>query len=537
MPIIITNFAGISPKIYGRNAKDNMAEIAENVNLEHGSLKPIREPLKVSDVTGYSLYAENCCYIAGSCDTNFTQFGFGCDEIVVATGLYDEPVYSRAADCPPKWKPLAFPCDLPKPKAKQTTNVTDDFSLEHRSYYYTLVNKLGWESQPSYPSDYIKANTGEPVQITGITPPTDEYESIRIYRTSNQLDYGVEQKEIVASTFLHVGTIKKGETSFIDDTLVAGDSNTTEDFAPPPEGLYSVDSWREGRLVGLSGNTVVMSERNKPYAWNRNYTVALDQVQAKRLVATNGRAYVLTDGKPFVLTLNGDCDDKQIPLAIHDTLESLPIVSQRSAVAYGGGVVYASSNGLVLLSDVTPQILTQDYYSDEQWQSLHPHTMVGAIHEGYYYGVTDKTTIRYRLPDTIYSREAATLLTTLTLKPTAMHVSNQGRFYMAFNDDERVGTYEWLQGEGVLPMHWRSKIHAAKGITKFSGYKVVSSGSGNTISHIVDTRVIQEYVQKHNNPVRLPVGYRGLNWQVDIKGTAEVVEYSLAEGIRDLSVV
>lgn len=537
MPITINNFAGIAPKIYDRKAKDNMAEIAENVNLDHGSLKPIREPKKVSDAVGGSIFVEDCCYITGDCDTSFTQFGFGCDEIIVATGLYDEPVYTRSKDCPPVWKPLGYPCDLPKPKARQTTAIEKDLSLEHRSYYYTLVNDMGWESQPSYPSDYIEANTGEPVQVTGIAPPTDDYVKINIYRSSNQMDYGVKQQEVVESTFLHVGTIGKGETSFIDNILVAGDANVTEQYAEPPKDLYSIDSWREGRLVGLSGNTVVMSERNRPYAWNSRYTVYIDKATPKRLVATERKAYVLTDGKPVVLELRGECDDKQPPLAVNDTLEPMPIISQRSAVAYGGGVVYASNAGLIMLNGVVSQVLTQDYYSHEQWQEIHPHTMVGEIHEGYYYGVTDNTTIRYRLPDNIYAKDAATILTTLSLKPIAMHVSNQGRFYMAFDDSDRSGIYEWAAGDDYLTMHWRSKVSVNKAITKFSSYKVVAEGSGNTIAHIVDTRVIQEYQHKHNDPVRLPVGYRGLNWQVDIKGKSEVLEYSLGEGIRDLALI
>lgn len=514
-----------------------MAEIAQNINLEHGSLKPIREPKKISDSVGATIFIEDCCYITGECYTNFVQFGFGCDEIIVATGLYDEPVYSKVSDCPPAWKPLGYPCNLPKPKARQTTKIEDDFSLEHRSYYYTLVNEMGWESQPSYPSDYIQANTGKPVQITGMAPPTDDYVQIKIYRSASQLDFGVEQKEVVAATYLHVGTINKGETTFIDDVLVAGDANVTEEYGEPPRNLYSLDSWREGRLVGLSGNTVVMSERSRPYAWNSKYTVYIDKATPKRLIATERKAYVLTDGKPVVIELKGDCDDKQVPLEIYDTLEPMPIISQRSAVAYGGGVVYASNAGLVLLNDLTPQVITQDYYSHEQWQSIHPHTMIGEIHEGYYYGVTDTTTIRYRLPDNIYSKDAAILLTTLSLKPVAMHVSNQGRFYMAFNDDDRRGIYEWAAGNEYLTMHWRSKVNTSKEITKFSGYKVVAEGSGNIIAHIVDTRIIQEHKHSHNNPVRLPIGYRGLDWQVDIKGTVEVLEYSLGEGIRDLAAV
>lgn len=535
MAIHIREFAGLAPKLTDRLSKPNIASIAQNVDLDRGTLKPFKEPGKVSDAVGESLHSDDCCHITGNCNTNFAEHGFGCNEIIVATGLYDFPVYSKKGECPPIWRKLGYDCELPAPTINTVDEVDQDFSMEMRSYYYTLVNDMGWESQPSYPSEWKRTNAGKPVIVTGITPSTNDYETINIYRTSNPLDYGVKQPEVVSSDFLLVGSIPKGETSFTDETLVPGKMNVTEEYTSPPSDLYSVDSWRGGRIVGLSGNTIVMSERGLPYAFNKKYTVAFDQSQAKRLIATDRKAYVLTDGRPFVITLNGDCDDKQKALDINDTLEPMPIVSQRSAVEYLGGVVYASNTGLVLLNELNPQVLTQDYFSHDQWRDIHPHTMVGVIHEGYYYGVTDTVTIRFRLPDNIYASKAQARLTTLSLKPIAMDVSNQGRLYMTFDDDERQGTYEWEQGKELLEMEWQSTIQVEPGITRYSAYKVVAEGAGNTITHYVDTMPIQEYQHKQNKPTRLPVGYNGLNWQVNIRGYEEVFEYHLAPSIAELS--
>ncbi|MBS9779167.1 MAG: hypothetical protein KGV51_00935 [Moraxellaceae bacterium] len=532
--IHITDFGGLVPRLTHFNTKPNMAEIAENINLERGTLKPFRTPKKISDKTGQSLYVHNynlggCCVNTGACHENFTYFGFGQDEITVNTGLYPYPTYSTECE---QWQKLGFTCNLSKPIANTVEEVTEDFTLEDRSYYYTLVNKMGWESQPSYPSKAIQCNTGKTVIVTNIADNvTDDYEYINIYRTVNQLDYGVKQQDSVSAEYLYVGSIAKGEHSFTDNTLIGGDVCPSEEYDPPPNDLHSIDMWREGRLVGLSKNCFVMTERNLPHAWNRKYHITFDECQAKRVIATDKKAYILTDGKPFVISLNGECEDKSQAVTINDTLEPLPIISRQSAVKYMGSVVYASTDGLILLDGVNAKLLTEEYYTAKQWQALHPHTMKGAIHEGYYYGVTDKTFIRFKLPSPIYNTQAEKCLTTLSLRPTALHTSVKGRLYLSLAD----GIYEWEQGDDYLPMTWKSKTLTQAGITHFGAFKLVTANHGNQIQHFMDKRQIQDYQHKHNKPVRLPIGYKGINWQVQISGKNEVYEYHLAPSIRELA--
>lgn len=525
--IKITDFGGIIPRTASRNLAPNMAEVAENVNLEHGTLKPFKSPRKISEEGGQAVFVHNCCVTTADCTASFAPTGIACDEVIVATGIAQTPVYSRPT-CPFEWKPLSFACELAKPTVLFSGELAQDLRRERRSYVYTLVNEMGWESQPSYPSDDITVNTLAEVVVTGL--PTQGGEKVRIYRTQNMLDFGTEQSETVQAEYLLVDEIPIGQATYIDRVQYLGEQCKSMEYAPAPDNLRCVQSWREGYVAGLSGNVFMMSHRGLPHAWNNTNNVTFYD-NAKALICTNNLAYVLTDGKPVVLNIAGDCADKQPPVSVTEIGEPLPIVSRRSAVEYIGGVVYASHNGLVYLNGNTASIITQNHYTPEQWQALHPHTMRSAVHDGYYYGTTDNTTIRFRLPDSVHAKDSKTLLTTLSIQPNGWFRGADNQLYFATDN----GVYSWAQGEELLPMHWRGNVNNLPTMVHFAGYKVIALDYGNEIRHSVDKREIQHYTHRHNNPIRLPAGQRGLDWQVDIQGTAEVVEYHIATSIRELS--
>ncbi len=328
-----------------------------------------------------------------------------------------------------------------------------------------------------------------------------------------------------------------GETTngnLIDNGKVVGSACVSYDYEAPPNDLREIQSWRDGRLAGLSGNIFMMTERNLPYAWNSKFNVTFYDT-AIALICTNKTGYVLTDGKPVILTLKGDYNPKDTPIDVVEVAETLPILSRRSACEYLGGVVYASNDGLVLLHQGNARVITSEYYTPEQWRKLHPHTMKGIVYQGHYYGTTDKGTIRFRLSDSIYATEQKNGLTTISLQPTTWFKSDADRLYMILDDEQYKGVYEWNEGKGKLPMRWRGNLNTFAGITRLSAYKVIADESGNEITHFVDSREIQKYTHKQNKPTRLPVGRHGIDWQVEITGKAEVFEYHIAPSIRELA--
>ena len=524
MRLKLTRFSGLAPRQTDRNLQESFASIAENVNLERGTIQAWNEPAKVSDQTGYSLFMASCCPIIGDCDTSFAETGIDCGEILVASGLGKQPVFTTET-CPPHWEPLGFPCKMAAPAVKAPA-AKEDFSMDLRSYYYTVVNRMGWESAPSLPSAPVRVNIISEVSIGEFEVPSNAV-TIRIYRAQTQLDYGTEPLENDDSVFLLVGEIPVSQPVFTDTVKIAGFACETEQYSPPPENLYEICSLQNGRLCGLVGNHFMMSERGAPHAWPDKTKVSFyDKPLALKCV--RDVAYVLTAGRPVVIQVNGDCEDGVL-YNVSTLQQTLPILSRRSAATHAGGVVYAAAQGLVFIAGQQAVVLTRDFYTPQQWGQLQPHTMVGCVHDGVYYGSTATTCIRFDLPDEIFATQDDTALTTISLRPRAMYSASNDRLYMALED----GTYEWNTGTGKMMYHWRSKVHYAPGPVRFSAYKIFTDG-------IVSVYHSTEHGEISRNatslkPARLPSGRKGQEWFVDFRGTAEISEYTLATSIRDLS--
>lgn len=527
MQIRQTTFNGIAPKQTHLNLDTPYSEVAQDVNLERSTLKSWKTPAKISSAIGDSLYVEDCCVIVGDCDTRFAKTGVGCESILVVTGLHGEPGYTTNI-CNPEWEPLGFPCDMQAPAISVNGGDDLNFSLELRTYVYTVTNRMGWESAPSLPSMTARVNVMDPVTVGGFTVPRNAV-TIRIYRAQSPLDFGSNKEEIDDdAVFLFVGEIPASSASFVDDVRVAGEALVTMYYDPPPDDLREITSWREGRLAGLSGDTFLMTERSLPHAWNRKFAVGFyDKPIALR--ASERMAYVLTDGRPVVLGIRGDCSDDQAPIEVSEVTDSLPIISRRSAAIHGDSVIYASTYGLVMMRGAEATIVTKDYYTAEQWSQLLPHTMVGEVCDGVYYGATDNATIRFELPSNIYAVQPERALTTLSVRPSAMYTAENSRLYMVLRD----GVYEWNAGDEQLPFHWRGKIHDMPGRVRMSAFRIRATQTME-VAHHTNTSEIQR-IMVGGNSERLPTGFTGEEWQLEIKGKGEVYEYTIATSLREIA--
>ena len=59
-------------------------------------------------------------------------------------------------------------------------------------------------------------------------------------------------------------------------------------------------------------------------------------------------------------------------------------VAKRSIVSIGGGVMYASPDGLVYVGAGGSRVVTEELYTREEWQALNPSTIEAHFHDGKY---------------------------------------------------------------------------------------------------------------------------------------------------------
>lgn len=535
MKIVIEKFGGIAPR-YSENLKFHMAEEAEDVDLSRFTLRPWREPLQVSNLIGQSIWHEDCCFLADqSCETSYAYKGLECT-FLFATGMtgYPYPVIGKFEDCNLDICRLGFPCDLPPPTVVQTLPpppyVEGQTRFETVAYVYTLVDKYGNESMPSEISDFVDYYSGA-VFISGWPTNFSGYcvERIRIYRTQSEMTYGAETASNSTGNFFRVADLNILTPGVVDGGGIIEGALTTIEYGPPPDDLRQITYWREGQLAGLSGNRLVFSEQNRYHAWPDKYAVMFHDKPLKFL---SGRTtgFVLTDGHPAVVKMRHECKGS----GCHDVYEledSHPIISVRSAVVYNDHAVYASKDGLIMLSaNGQAKHILAEYYSKDQWMALKPWTMFAAIHDGHYYGFFEDHAIRFRLPDGIYESQGDIALTTLSMRPISAYRSDNDELYLGFAD----GIYRWNAANTFMNYNWRSAKITMPGIVRMTAYKVCCTQSV-IIDHWVNDTLQHSFNVLNQYPQRLPLCAKGIDWNVQFSGQYEVSRYMLATSIADLA--
>lgn len=193
----LTKFGGLAPRQTPANLHPAMAQVAEDVDLSRGTLRPWRTDKKISDQTGKAIFVDHCCVITSeNCHASISRIETDC-QFLIASGIKPYPVIARkAAACEGQWKRLGFPIDLPAPNAQRLGALSQDFNQELRQYIYTLVDTFGFESAPSLPSEAIYAHNDLSVVVSGLPTdfPTYEIAKVRLYCAVSPLDYGEQVK-------------------------------------------------------------------------------------------------------------------------------------------------------------------------------------------------------------------------------------------------------------------------------------------------------------------------------------------------------
>ena len=182
MPSIkLTSFNGMIPRQQPRNLPKGHSVKAVDVDLSKGTLNPFKTDKKISDKTGNSLFVDKCCVLTSdNCRASYSIMP-DC-KYIIASGVKKYPVINkRVLACNDEWVRLGLPFELTTPTVYQEfvgapapTEYDlhpDNFNLEVRQYYYTVVDIFGFESSPSYPSEAQYFHNDKDVEITDL--PTE----------------------------------------------------------------------------------------------------------------------------------------------------------------------------------------------------------------------------------------------------------------------------------------------------------------------------------------------------------------------------
>jgi hypothetical protein len=537
MLIRIANFSGIAPQADPHLLADNQAQVAVNCRFMGGvvnSFKALRV-ITTDPVPGRakSIYRfaqaepdEAKFWFTFSTDTDVAKSQIAADtsERTYCTNgtLPFKTDYTLAVGGSGSTYPHAsYQTAIPAPTTTPVTTIhsgTGTGTAETRYYIYTYVSSWGEESLPSSASLPLDVLSGQTVRVSAMAPPTTgnyNITKIRIYRTAtgaNAADYQYVTEVPVATTIY--------DDSVIQSNL--GEVCPSIDYDAPPNALQGLINLPNGIQAAFLGNDVYFSAPYRPFTFPSKYILALDYpIVGLGVFGTN--LIAVTKGNPYVITgISPDAMSSQKM----DLQQSC--VSKRSIVSMGYGVVYASPDGLVLVSD-TASLLTIKNYSKREWQEFNPETITACQYEGRYYAF--KSTGGGII---VEPNDVAALITQHNLTVSAV-----------FNDLQRDGLY--LAGDGnisrwddavdgtYLSYQWKSKVFETPHQTNFAwGQVLVSDALPVTFKVYADHVLKFTKTVTNDTPFRLPSGFKAKYWEVEVTGTGAVRGILLANTIEEL---
>ncbi len=318
-------------------------------------------------------------------------------------------------------------------------------------------------------------------------------------------------------------------------------------WSEPPADLKGLINLPNGVMAGFLNRDVYMCEPYRPYAWPESYINTLDYkiVGLGRMDTTLA---VLTDGAPYFI--QGSSPETMV--VVKGDLEQ-SCVSKRSIVSMGGVVLYASPDGLIMLTPGGSQILTDQVFDRAAWQALLGATPASTFHA---YGHDNKYIAFHQAvtetfpnsPSVTYTGFVADLRAkqfyrhNLTCDAAYQDLLND-YLYLAQSGQLR----KWGEGARVNDGRWRSKRFSMPQITGFScaqveaesysglkcavycdSTKVASELTSDELSTTTQSRLEGRY------PFRLGAR-QGRDWEIDLAVTQEVFNVVVAQSMSEIA--
>lgn len=320
--------------------------------------------------------------------------------------------------------------------------------ISDRSYVYTYVDIMGEEGPPSDPSDVVAIGPNIDAALkgidvvygkdygTGYQQPvliriyrtvtssagtnyqfvaeidafTGNWKSTRAYRASEVVFYNSERYQALIantnivpsnpSTWLKLATDVKFQDNITDAEV--GEVIPSIGWSAPGANYKGLVYIPGGFFAAFDGKTIYFSESNQPHAWPPAYGQTIEDEIVGLGVAENTLA-ILTEKFPYLCTV-------QTPDQPYISKLSAPqsCVSKRSIVENGGAIIYASQDGICVITGATVSISTLGLFTKDQWFSyrwtgtedvLDDSKTQCFVNDQYIYVNTINRSFRYRIGD------------------------------------------------------------------------------------------------------------------------------------------
>ena len=387
---------------------------------------------------------------------------------------------------------------------------------ETRVYTWTWVNKESgyeFESGPSDVSTSIDVFPDQGVNVAGraATPVGYTVTHWRLYRS-------------VAGVFLFVAELPIAETTYLDKIKaeLLAEELPTLTWSPPPVDLAGLTNLPNGIMAGFVGRDVYFCDPYHPHAWPQNYVQSLDYpvVGLGRMDTTLA---VLTSGTPYFI--QGSHPDSMT--AVRSDLEQA-CASKRSIVSTNGVVLYASPDGLVLLSPSGSRLITENLFTRAQWQSYFlPDSIHAYSHDMKYIAFYDNGTTQGGF---IFDPTSGQFILHDIYAGAGYSDLRRDKLFVSFSDRT---IKEWLAGANKNYI-WKSKKFTLPNVLSMSCAQVEAEAYPVTAKFYVDGALVHTQTVADRNPFRLPAA-PGRDMEVQFEGSSDIFAFSIAQSMQELA--
>jgi hypothetical protein len=367
----LAQFSGEIPRLIPRLLPETGSQHAENIRLDDGGLKPVRKARVEHTFTGFSsiqtIYKWGETWLAWENVVNAVPGPVATDRLYyTGDGAPKMRVGSTVYDLAVPYPTVALGAALSGVGSGDVTT---------RLYVYTWVTSFGEESEPCPVTADVSWQAGQTVTLSGFaaTPAGRSITLQRIYRSQSSSQSGTDLfliEERAASTANYVDTHSPEDFSEV---------LPSRDWNQPPADLSGLIAMPNGMMVGFSGKQLCFCEPYKPHAWPEKYrlTAAFNIVG----LGSYGTTVVAgTQGYPYVAGGNAPSSMVEEKIEVN-----LPCVNGRGVVDLGYSVAYPSNDGLVVVSNGNATVATDLLYTRPKWQKLSPATLIAGQFSGRYF--------------------------------------------------------------------------------------------------------------------------------------------------------
>lgn len=451
-------FAGIIPRLRKKQLPKVNATVAHDVDLTHGTLKPFLEPMFIKEAPQDStfLYAWGCDLLTWNKCVSIAEWLPDCPRLFI-TGNAAYPQTITMSKGQLVYRRLGVPAP-DRPPIARTANAENDKSRS-TAYIVTFVNSFGEESGPSQPSNDVVIEDGQRVDLEfRYTPPIEyDIQKLRIYRRETGFKTGLEKEQELDTHWFFIAELDIDERDFVDTTAIVhlGWAFEGLDTREPPANLTNVTAIPETAiLTGSVANKLLFSRNLQPHNWELSQEMTLDD-NIITMGALGNSLYVATDGYPYRVQADVGCDNRTCR-DVSKYKQPFPMINchvGHGAVVTPFGFIYASTDGLVMLTDNNAVVITSEFLSQDDWRKLAPHTTRLAYHKGALFVVTDKISFILWLDHNTYADTKHKRMVTISDVPTDMVTTRQGELLLL---QQNAKIEQWNAGKKRRPYRWVS---------------------------------------------------------------------------------